>query len=172
MSGIMRDGTVGGQPAAASDRHLEGEGIAMDRPTYTAYDLEDFTVVVVAGDISGATDLRQILHTVSGARSRIAVDLTGVTFIDTTGLGVLLGALRRTRTADGWVRLICRDQAVLKVLRMTHLDSIFEIHDSVDDIRTRIERPRVPGPRTEFATPTATPTQLPTQPPPESDQSG
>jgi anti-sigma B factor antagonist len=76
----------------------------MERPTYSAYDLEDFTVVVVEGDISSAAELRQLLHTVSGARSRIAVDLTGVTFIDTTGLGVLLGALRRSRptAGSGW----------------------------------------------------------------------
>jgi len=107
----------------------------MGRPTYTTYDEADFSVVVVTGDIGSAVELRETLHTVSGARSRIVVDLTGVTFIDTTGLGVLLGALRRTRSADGWVRLVCRDRALLKVLRMTHLDSIFDIHDNIEELR-------------------------------------
>jgi anti-sigma B factor antagonist len=135
---------------AAVTRHDAGpmpERGAMERLACAAYDLDDFTVVVFEGDIGSPADLRRLLHTVTGARSRIVVDLTEVTFIDTTALGALLGALRRTRSADGWVRLVCRNQAVLKVLRMTDLDSVFEIHDSIDEVRALSGGPWLPAPR-------------------------
>jgi anti-sigma B factor antagonist len=119
----------------------------MERLRCAAYDLADFTVVVFEGDLGSPAELRRMLHTVTGARSRIVVDLTGVTFIDTTALGALLGALRRTRAADGWIRLVCRNPAVLKVLRMTDLDSVFDIHDSIDEVRALTGERRLPAPR-------------------------
>ena len=60
-------------------------------------------------------------------------EIEGVDFIDSTGLGVLVGAVRRARSADGDVRLVCTNSRLLKVFDVTGLDEVFTIVESVDD---------------------------------------
>jgi anti-sigma B factor antagonist len=104
---------------------------------WTAFDCADCTVVAIAGEVSldTAPDVLAGLRSVCGARCRIVVDLTAVTFIDSVGLGVLIEAQRRTRAAGGWMRLVCANPEVLKVLRLTDLDDIFTIVDTVEQAR-------------------------------------
>jgi anti-sigma B factor antagonist len=106
----------------------------MPRPTCTARDADGCTVVAITGDMTldTAADVLAGLRSVCGARCRIILDLTGVTFIDSIGLGVLLEAERRTRAAGGWMRLVCTNQQVLRVLRLTELDDIFTITETVE----------------------------------------
>jgi anti-sigma B factor antagonist len=61
----------------------------------------------------------------------VVVDLTDVEFIDSTGLGALVGA--RTAAADqgGTVALVCTQPRILKLFTITGLDSVFEIYSSV-----------------------------------------
>ena len=68
-------------------------------------------------------------------RSNIIVDLQGVGFIDSSGLGVLVGALRRAKERSGSIRLVCDRDNVLKIFRITGLDKVFPIFDSVEDAR-------------------------------------
>jgi anti-sigma B factor antagonist len=143
MGRLLRPYVITGVPAR---RVPVRRGLSIEILSCTSYDLDDCTVVAVTGEIdsSSAHQLRDALRTVAGARSRIIIDMTGVTFTDSTGLGVLLGAQRRARASDGWVRLVCTHRAVLKVLRITHLDSIFPIHDTVDDARVGAGKPPPP----------------------------
>jgi anti-sigma B factor antagonist len=60
------------------------------------------------------------------------VDLEGVEFLDSTGLGVLVGGLKRVRSHDGDLALVCTQRRILKVLEITGLTKVFTIHDSVD----------------------------------------
>jgi anti-sigma B factor antagonist len=53
--------------------------------------------------------------------------------LDYSGLGVLVGALRRARADGGWIRLVRPTRAVRQALGITHLDRIFPIHDTLDD---------------------------------------
>ena len=64
--------------------------------------------------------------------NELVVDLEGVDFIDSTGLGVLVGAVRRARAADGDVRLVCTNSRLLKVFDVTGLDEVFTIAESID----------------------------------------
>ena len=57
----------------------------------------------------------------------------GVEFLDSTGLGVLVGGLKRVRQHDGSLHLVCAQDRVLKVFRITGLTKVFAIHDSVED---------------------------------------
>jgi anti-sigma B factor antagonist len=97
-----------------------------------------FTVVEVGGeiDIASAPELRECLHQMIDAGSRrLVVDLRQVSFIDSMGLGVLVGATRRLRGLghDGSIQLVCSDGLVLRVLRVTGLDRLFPVHATLFD---------------------------------------
>jgi len=59
------------------------------------------------------------------------VDLSRVEFLDSTGLGVLVGALKRLRAVNGTFKLVCAHER-LKIFRITALDRVFELYDTVE----------------------------------------
>ena len=67
---------------------------------------------------------------VDGGRSKVAVDLSGVEFIDSSGLGVLIGGLKTARQAGGDLRIAGATDAVRKVLSLTNLDRVLRNHSS------------------------------------------
>ncbi len=64
--------------------------------------------------------------------SNLVFDLTGVDFIDSFGLGVLVGALKRVRMVDGDLRLVIPERRVRRVLDVCDLDRVFVIADTVE----------------------------------------
>lgn len=95
-----------------------------------------WTVVAARGeiDVAAAPQLRErLVDLIEDGRTRLVVDLEDVDFVDSTGLGVLVGAVRRARSADGDVRLVCTNSRLLKVLDVTGLDEVFVIGDTVAD---------------------------------------
>jgi anti-sigma B factor antagonist len=93
-------------------------------------------VVDVAGevDVFTAPKLREtIIGLLTDGRDRIVVDLSGVGFMDSTGLGVLVGALKRVKERDGALALAGAQGTVLRVLNVTGLNAVFAMHASVDD---------------------------------------
>jgi anti-sigma B factor antagonist len=96
----------------------------------------DSTVVVVGGeiDVYTAPKLReQLIDLVNAGKYHLVVDMEGVEFLDSTGLGVLVGGLKRVRAHDGTLRLVCTQERILKIFRITGLTKVFPIHDTVDD---------------------------------------
>ena len=73
----------------------------------------------------------QLLAT--GAR-RIAVDLTATDFVDSTGLGMLVASLKRVRTHDGELVVICPEQRLRRIFELTELVSVFGLRDSADEL--------------------------------------
>jgi anti-sigma B factor antagonist len=99
------------------------------------HDNGDVTVVSVKGevDLYTAPGLKdRLADLVSGGRTRLAVDLGGVEFMDSTGLGVLIGGLKRCKEAGGSLALVAPREPVIKVLSITGLDKVFSIHETVD----------------------------------------
>ena len=99
------------------------------------HDHGDVTVVSVKGevDLYTAPSLKERIADLVGAgRVRIAVDLTGVEFMDSTGLGVLIGGLKRSKEAGGSLALVGPREPVVKVLSITGLDKVFPIHETVE----------------------------------------
>jgi anti-sigma B factor antagonist len=93
------------------------------------------TVVQVTGEIDVYTAplLREELASlIDGEHSELVVDLTGVGFMDSTGLGVLVGALKKVRTIGGDLQLVINSEKVLKVFRITALTQVFTIHETLD----------------------------------------
>lgn len=86
-------------------------------------------------DLASAPQLRRGLYDlIDQGNHRIAVDLTEVEFMDSTGLGVLIGALKRLREASGTMVLGGIRPAVARVFEITGLDRIFTIHESLGEI--------------------------------------
>lgn len=95
----------------------------------------DRTVVHVTGeiDVYTAPVLREELaKLVDGGHTNLVVDLTGVPFMDSTGLGVLVGALKKVKTHNGDLALVINQEKVLKVFRITALTQVFPIFETVD----------------------------------------
>jgi anti-sigma B factor antagonist len=96
----------------------------------------DHAVLEVAGeiDVYTAPKLREkLIELVNDGSYHLVVDLEKVDFLDSTGLGVLVGGLKRVRNHDGSLELVCTQDKILKIFRITGLTKVFPIHDSVDD---------------------------------------
>lgn len=94
------------------------------------------TVVEVQGDIdlASAPVLRNTLESVlRDGRLHLVVDLTDVPFVDSSGLGVLVGAQRLLRPRGGGVQIVCAAPRVLRVFSITGLDQLFTVHDTLQD---------------------------------------
>jgi anti-sigma B factor antagonist len=90
----------------------------------------DRTIVEVGGeiDVYTAPTLReQLIDLVSQGHQHIVVDMERVEFLDSTGLGVLVGGLKRVRAQDGSLRLVCTQERILKIFRITGLEKVFPI---------------------------------------------
>jgi anti-sigma B factor antagonist len=94
-----------------------------------------YAVLSVRGEVDVYTAPRfreRLIELVSEGKQQIIVDLEGVDFLDSTGLGVLVGGLKRLRSHDGDLSLVCTQSRILKVFEITGLTKVFSIYDSVD----------------------------------------
>lgn len=97
---------------------------------------DDHMVVEVGGEIDVYTAPRlreKIVELVNAGHYHLVVDMESVDFLDSTGLGVLVGGLKRVRTHDGSLRIVCTQERLLKIFRITGLTKVFPIHDSIDE---------------------------------------
>jgi anti-sigma B factor antagonist len=103
----------------------------------TIHDREGIPVVRAHGevDVSTAPALRAELMSIAEDSPKVVVDLSDVTFLDSTGLGVLIAAMKRFRDSStgGHLHLVVTRPHIQKVLEVTGLTSIFEVHSSLDD---------------------------------------
>jgi anti-sigma B factor antagonist len=93
------------------------------------------TVVIVGGeiDVYTAPKLRdRLVELVNAGNYHLIIDLEAVDFLDSTGLGVLVGALKRVRVHQGSLRLVCTQERLVKIFRITGLAKVFTIYDSVE----------------------------------------
>ena len=87
-------------------------------------------VVTLIGevDVYTAPALRaRLLEATDSDCGAIIVDMSGVDFIDSSGLGVLLGTLKRVREQDSTLTIVSDREIVLKVFHVTGLDRVFSI---------------------------------------------
>jgi anti-sigma B factor antagonist len=97
---------------------------------------DGWAVLAVTGelDVATAPKLRQEAVRMSAAgQHRVVLDLSGVGFLDSTGLGVIVGILKRSRTNGGELLLAGAEPQVRKVFEITRMNDILPLHDSVDD---------------------------------------
>jgi anti-sigma B factor antagonist len=92
----------------------------------------DHAIVIATGEIDLYTaprlqsELAEVIANAAPA-SRIVVDMSGVEFCDSTGMNILLSCLRQVRERGGELELAAPRPAVMKILQVTALDSVFTI---------------------------------------------
>ena len=105
--------------------------------------LDDQThLIAVRGEVhvSTAPEFSERLNdAIAGGKTGVVIDMTGVDFIDSTGLSVLLNALRRVTRQQGTLALAVSNPTVLRLFEITRLDSTFDI---LPDRETAIARVR------------------------------
>jgi anti-sigma B factor antagonist len=98
-----------------------------------------YIVLEIGGEIDVYTAPRlreRLVEMVAAGEKHIVVDLGRVEFLDSTGLGVLVGAHRRLRTSGGSLTLVFAHERLLKIFRITGLDTVFVIHSTVEEATT------------------------------------
>jgi anti-sigma B factor antagonist len=94
---------------------------------------EDVSIVILEGevDIYSAPRFKEaLLQGIEQGARTIIVDLTGVTFIDSTALGVLVSGAKRVRPRNGSLDIVCNDENITRIFEITGLDRIFGIYGS------------------------------------------
>lgn len=105
----------------------------------TSYHVEDvhtdLAIIRVVGRLNmiAAPELRDVVVVASRAgKSRLVVDLAGVEFMDSSGLGALIGALKTTRQAGGDLRIAGAGEQVSMVLQLSNVDRILTPYETAD----------------------------------------
>jgi len=107
--------------------------------TLATREVGDATVVAVGGEIDVYTAPRlrdKITELVGNGVYHLIIDMESVEFLDSTGLGVLVGGLKKVRAHDGSLQLICTQERLLKIFRITGLAKVFTIHASTEAATT------------------------------------
>ncbi len=91
-------------------------------------------------ELAGEVDLytapefkQQLLDVIAKGAKYVVVDFSDTTFIDSTTLGVLVGGVKRLRTSDGQLALVCSDRNITKIFEITGLDRVFTIYATRDE---------------------------------------
>lgn len=108
----------------------------MSRYEEVAVEVRDgWRVLRLAGEVDVATAPRlrdRLVQLINEGPPQVVVDLSGITFIDSMGLGALISGLKRARALDGDLRLVGATDHVAKVLAITRLDQAFMVSDTVE----------------------------------------
>jgi anti-sigma B factor antagonist len=109
-----------------------GDDMTVDDSGY-----DDLAVLVVGGEIDYDTspELRErIAASIDAGGRRLVLDLSAVTFVDSTAIGVLAGAAATLdEVGGGSPAAICRHPNVLQILEITGIDNVISVHSSRDD---------------------------------------
>jgi anti-sigma B factor antagonist len=105
--------------------------------------LGDSTYVI---SLAGEVDLytapefkQQLLEVIGQGAKQVVVDFSNTTFIDSTTLGVLVGGVKRLRTNEGQLSLVCNDRNITKIFEITGLDRVFTIYPTRDEALEQIQ---------------------------------
>jgi len=92
---------------------------------------DDAYVISLAGEVDLYTApefKQQLLEVIGQGGKQVIVDFSDTTFIDSTTLGVLVGGVKRLRTNEGQLSLVCSDRNITKIFEITGLDRVFTIY--------------------------------------------
>jgi anti-sigma B factor antagonist len=97
---------------------------------------DDTYVISLAGEVDLYTApefKQQLLQVISDGAKNVIVDFSDTTFIDSTTLGVLVGGVKRLRSNEGQLSIVCSDRNITKIFEITGLDRVFTIHGTRDE---------------------------------------
>lgn len=96
--------------------------------------LDDYTLLRPKGDIDAYSvgDFREAL-TAIGEEANVIIDLSEVPFMDSAGLGALIGGIRRNRSNEGKIVVVCGKPALTRLLHTTGFDRIVPVTETLDE---------------------------------------
>lgn len=101
---------------------------------YSVSEKQGFTILELRGKIMGgpeATEINdKINHLIDEKKIKIIIDLASVDWMNSSGLGILIGAVHVLKSNNGALCLINVSDRIKNLLKITKLDTVFEIHDS------------------------------------------
>ena len=96
----------------------------------------EVTILIVTGDLvigdAETAFKKAVTRLLEDGRVNLLVDLSGTGFLDSSGLGALVRALTLSQKEGGHTKLLHAGPQVRKLLQMTKLDSVFELHDDLE----------------------------------------
>jgi anti-sigma B factor antagonist len=101
-------------------------------------------VINVRGEIHVSTApafSQRLTSAIESGKTAIVLDLSGVEFIDSTGLSVLLNGLRRVHQLNGRLAIVCANPTVLRSFQITKLDSTFDIFSDRESAIAHVSSP-------------------------------
>jgi anti-sigma B factor antagonist len=96
----------------------------------------DCAILQISGevDVYTASQVRdRVIRLLADGMRHVIADLREVSFLDSTGLGALVGSLKRLREQDGSLELVVPDGRIMTIFRVTGLDRVFALHPSFPD---------------------------------------
>lgn len=103
---------------------------------------EGVAVIGLEGEVDVYTSPRlkqEMVDLLNRGLVNLVVDLNAVKYLDSTGLGVLIGGLKRAREREGDLRLICDNMRILRIFEITGLTKIFDIDRSEADALAKLK---------------------------------
>ena len=116
--------------------------VCVIEPTFEVAEYGRWAVMRVTGEIDMATAprLRQHVQTVTARKPPgLVLDLDRVDFIDSTGLGVMVGAAKRMRMISGEFRIVCSQHHLNELFKLTRLDEVFDLYESLEDALSSVD---------------------------------
>ena len=98
-------------------------------------------VISLAGEVDLYTApefKQQLLEVIAQGGKDVIVDFSDTTFIDSTTLGVLVGGVKRLRSNDGQLSLVCSDRNITKIFEITGLDRVFTIYPTREEAVSKL----------------------------------
>lgn len=109
------------------------EGIRLET---NVRDVDGMNVLDVTGeiDVYTAPQFKEAINSVlSGGQKHLIINLAEVTYMDSSGFGALLSATKRLRPIGGTVNLVKCSGSIDRILKITRLNTIFGIFQSIDE---------------------------------------
>lgn len=108
----------------------------MIEPTFEFAEFGGWSILRAVGEIDMATAprLRQHVQTITAPQpDGLILDLDRVDFIDSTGLGVLVGAAKRMRVSGGAMRIVCSQSHLNELFELTRLNEVFDLYETLEE---------------------------------------
>lgn len=101
---------------------------------------EGYTICRPVGELDAFTvsRFRQALAELASS-SRLLIDMSGVPFVDSAGLGALIGGIRRTREMGGDVAVVCNRPTLTRLLRTTGFDRIVTVAETLEEAMASLD---------------------------------
>jgi anti-sigma B factor antagonist len=103
---------------------------------------EDLMIIKLQGevDLYAAPELKDhVNRAIEAGKTKLVLDLSETTFIDSTTLGILVSGMKRLRPRGGMLAVLCPDPTMARIFDITGLNRMFSVHDTLEAALTALD---------------------------------